>query len=101
MNERYIAAKERWAAKMAGRAKPEVRSTDRLPPGQREGHNFPGLGLGTRPEGSLDQWEPKIHGKVENPTTLNWEQFMALPQFNDVSDFHCVPTWSQFDMAWQ
>ena len=26
---------------------------------------------------------------------------MALPQFNDVSDFHCVTTWSQFDMQWQ
>jgi len=23
---------------------------------------------------------------------------MALPQFSDTSDFHCVTTWSQFDM---
>jgi DMSO/TMAO reductase YedYZ molybdopterin-dependent catalytic subunit len=38
---------------------------------------------------------------VENPVTLKWDQFMALPQFDDVSDFHCVTTWSQFDMAWQ
>ena len=33
--------------------------------------------------------------------TLNWEQFMALPQFTDVSDFHCVTTWSQFDMEFE
>ena len=33
--------------------------------------------------------------------TLNWAQFMALPQFEDVSDFHCVTTWSQFDMVWE
>jgi len=46
MNERYIAAKERWAAKMAGKAKPQVRSTDRLPPGQHEVRNFPVLDLG-------------------------------------------------------
>lgn len=54
-----------------------------------------------RPEVPLDKWELKIHGQVENPVTLNWEQFMALPQFDDVSDFHCVTTWSQFDMHFQ
>ena len=43
----------------------------------------------------------KIHGLVENPVTLNWEQFLALPQFADTSDFHCVTTWSQFDMVWE
>ena len=98
MKEQYIAAKERWAAKMAGKAKPSVRSGDRLPPGQRQVHNFPVLDLGVQPDVPLDKWELKIGGKVENPVTLNWEQFMALPQFTDVSDFHCVTTWSQFDM---
>ena len=43
MKEAYIAAKERWARKMAGTALPEVRSVDRLPPGQRQVHNFPVL----------------------------------------------------------
>src|SRR5580765_6355009 len=101
MNDAYIAAKERWARKMAGKAKPAVRSTDRLPPGQRQVHNFPVLDLGLRPEVPLDRWELRIHGQVENPVTLNWQQFLALPQFKDVSDFHCVTTWSQFDMAWE
>ena len=67
MNERYIAAKERWALKMVGKAKPQVRSTDRLPPGQHEVRNFPVLDLGVRPEVPLDKWELYIHGKVENP----------------------------------
>src|SRR6478752_6295928 len=101
MKESYIAAKERWARKMAGKEKPTVRSSDRLPPGQHQVRNFPVLDLGVRPDVSLDKWELKIHGKVENPVTLNWEQFLALPQFKDVSDFHCVTTWSQFDMAWE
>ena len=100
MKDKYIEAKERWARKMAGKEKPAIRSTDRLPPGQRQVHNFPVLDLGIRPEVTLDQWELKIHGHVENPVTMNWTQFMALPQFNDVSDFHCVTTWSQFDMPW-
>jgi DMSO/TMAO reductase YedYZ molybdopterin-dependent catalytic subunit len=101
MKEKYIAAKERWAQKMAGKAKPPVRSTDRLPPGQHTVQNFPVLDLGVRPDVPLDKWELKIGGKVENPVTLNWKQFMELPQFKDVSDFHCVTTWSQFDMEWE
>jgi DMSO/TMAO reductase YedYZ molybdopterin-dependent catalytic subunit len=101
MKEQYIAAKERWAAKMAGKAKPQVRSTDRLPPGQRLVNNFPVLDLGIQPEVPLDKWELKVHGLVENPVTLTWDQFQALPQFKDVSDFHCVTTWSQYDMEWE
>ncbi len=98
MKAAYIAAKERWAQKLSGKAKRQVRSTDRLPPGQRLVTDFPTLDLGIQPEVPLDKWELKIHGKVENPVTLNWAQFMALPQFKDVSDFHCVTTWSVFDM---
>ena len=101
MKDQYIAAKERWAQKMAGKAKPHVRSHDRLPPGQRQVHNFPVLDLGVRPDVTLDKWELKIGGKVENPVTLNWQEFLALPQFKDVSDFHCVTTWSQFDMEFE
>jgi len=86
---------------MAGQSRLSVRSGDRLPPGQRQVHNFPVLDLGLRPEVSLDKWAIKIHGHVENPVTLNWQQFLALPQFKDVSDFHCVTTWSQFDMKWE
>ena len=32
--------------------------------------------------------------------TLTWEDFLALPQADDVSDFHCVTTWSRFDNRW-
>ncbi len=101
MKDAYIAAKERWARKMAGTARPEVRSQDRLPPGQRQVHNFPVLDLGVKPEVPLDQWRLHIGGHVENPITLDWKAFMDLPQFTDTSDFHCVTTWSQFDMVWQ
>ena len=101
MKEAYIAAKERWARKMAGKIPPRTRSEERLPPGQRTVTNFPVLDLGVHPEIPLGRWELKVHGKVAHPVTLNWEQFRALPQFKDVSDFHCVTTWSQFDMEWE
>lgn len=60
MKEAYIAAKERWARKMAGTAAPKIRSEDRLPPGQRQVHNFPVLDLGVKPEIPLDRWQLKI-----------------------------------------
>ena len=100
MNQDYISRKERWAKKMAGVERAQVRTTDRLPPGQRAVTNFPVLDLGVRPEIPLDRWVLKIHGHVANPITLSWSQFLELPQFEDVSDFHCVTTWSQFDMRW-
>ena len=67
MKEAYIAAKERWARKLSGQAKPTVRSHDRLPPGQRQVQNFPVLDLGVKPEISAERWELKIGGHVENP----------------------------------
>ncbi len=100
MKEAYIAAKERWARKMAGKETATIRSVERLPPGQRQVTDFPVLDLGVQPEVLRDQWRLKVHGKVANPVELNWDAFLALPQFSDVSDFHCVTTWSQFDMAW-
>lgn len=92
--------KERWARKMSGKAKPAVRSESRLPPGQHLTPGFPVLDLGIRPEISLGEWRLEVGGLVENPQTFTWEQFNALPQFEDVSDFHCVTTWSKFDCRW-
>ena len=28
-------------------------------------------------------------------------ELLELPQVEDVSDFHCVTTWSKFDLAWK
>lgn len=101
MKDAYTAAKERWARQMAGKAKRVPRSHDRLPPGQRLVDNFPVLDLGVQPAVPLDKWELAIGGEVEKPVTLSWKDFLALPQFKDVSDFHCVTTWSQYDMEWE
>lgn len=95
--------KERWARKMAaktaGRPAPP-RSSDRLPPGQHLTQGFPVLDLGIRPDVSLAEWRLEINGEVETPRTLTWEEFNALPHFEDVSDFHCVTTWSKYDCRW-
>jgi DMSO/TMAO reductase YedYZ molybdopterin-dependent catalytic subunit len=73
----------------------------RLPVGQHEVKNWPVLDLGELPEIDLAAWTLEVGGLVENPFTLTWEQFQALPQVDDVSDFHCVTTWSRFDNHWR
>jgi len=71
-----------------------------LPVGQHEVKNWPVLDLGDEPEIARDAWRLEIAGLVENPFTLTWDQFLALPQAEDVSDFHCVTTWSRYDNHW-
>jgi DMSO/TMAO reductase YedYZ molybdopterin-dependent catalytic subunit len=100
-NPSLIERKERWARKMSGKAKPAARSENRLPPGQHLTSGFPVLDLGIKPEISLGEWRLAVAGEVEEPRTFTWEEFNALPQFEDVSDFHCVTTWSKFDCRWR
>jgi DMSO/TMAO reductase YedYZ molybdopterin-dependent catalytic subunit len=72
-----------------------------LPAGQHEVKNWPVLDLGEQPAVPLEKWKLDVGGLVENPFTLDWEQFLALPQVDDVSDFHCVTTWSRYDNHWR
>jgi len=59
-----------------------------LPVGQHEVRNWPVLDLGDLPDVPLDRWQLEVGGLVENPVTLSWSDFQALPQVEDVSDFH-------------
>jgi len=72
-----------------------------LPIGQIATKKWPVLDLGLQPDIPLNEWKLIIDGEVEHPVTLNWQEFMALPQTEDVSDFHCVTTWSKMDMSWK
>ena len=100
--DRYIEAKQKWAEKQLARGfKPRaVATSDRLPPGQKLTTGFPVLDLGAQPEVPLPEWSLTLDGLVEKPLTLDWTQFNALPQVADVSDFHCVTTWSKYDCEW-
>ncbi len=73
----------------------------KLPVGQHEVKNWPVLDLGEMPDISLDAWTLEVGGLAENPFMLTWDQFLALPQTEDVSDFHCVTTWSRYDNHWR
>ena len=100
--ERYIQAKEKWAAKQktSGVTARAVASENRLPPGQKLTEKFPVLDLGVQPEIAHANWTLALDGLVANNTALNWVKFNALPQVEDTSDFHCVTTWSKYDCRW-
>jgi DMSO/TMAO reductase YedYZ molybdopterin-dependent catalytic subunit len=84
-----------------GTGSPNRHGLPQLPVGQHEVKNWPVLDLGHVPEIPLDGWRLEVAGLVENPFTLTWADFMKLPQVEDVSDFHCVTTWSRFENHWK
>jgi DMSO/TMAO reductase YedYZ molybdopterin-dependent catalytic subunit len=84
-----------------GRGPANRHGMPKLPVGQHEVRNWPVLDLGEQPDVPVEDWHLVVGGDVENPLTLTWEQFLALPQADDVSDFHCVTTWSRYDNHWK
>ena len=100
--ERYIAAKQKWAEKEKARGfvARDTAAPGRLPPGQKLTTGFPVLDLGVQPAIPLTEWTLSLDGLVAKPVTLDWAAFNALPQVTDVSDFHCVTTWSKYDCRW-
>jgi DMSO/TMAO reductase YedYZ molybdopterin-dependent catalytic subunit len=59
------------------------------------------LDLGLKPDIPLADWSLTIGGAVASPVTWNWADFLAQPQYKDVSDFHCVTSWSRYDNEWE
>ena len=84
-----------------GAGPPNRHGMPKLPVGQHEVKNWPVLDLGEQPDIPLADWKLEVGGLVANPFTLTWPQFLQLPQVEDVSDFHCVTTWSRFDNRWR
>ncbi|MFO0590907.1 MAG: molybdopterin-dependent oxidoreductase [Polyangiaceae bacterium] len=73
----------------------------KLPVGQREVKNWPVLDLGDSPRVDRQSWRLLVDGLVERPLSCSFEEFCALPQTEDVSDFHCVTGWSRMDNRWK
>ena len=84
-----------------GEGPPNRHGMPKSPVGQTETEKWPGLDLGVLPRIDLARWQLVIDGAVEKPVSLTWADFLALPQVEDVSDFHCVTTWSKMDLKWE
>ena len=83
--EKLIRRKQEWAAEgrlllTGNAARPGVdRGGQRLPPGQREVKTWPVLDLGAQPRIDLKLWRLTIDGLLENPVTLDWQEFPTRP----------------------
>lgn len=102
IKQKLLDSKKKWADD--GRlltGKTGDRRVDRLPPGQHEVKNWPVLDLGIQPKVEPWEWNLAIDGLVENPISWTFQDFLAQPPFQDVSDIHCVTAWSRFDNHWE
>jgi DMSO/TMAO reductase YedYZ molybdopterin-dependent catalytic subunit len=62
---------------------------------------WPVLDLGIDPDVDASRFRLVIDGAVSRPLSLSYQDLLALPQVDDVSDFHCVTTWSKLDVPWR
>lgn len=76
-------------------------SVPRVPPGQRVVEGFPVLHYSRVPRINLATWRLHVHGLVETPLDLTWEDFLELPQVSLKADFHCVTHWTRLDNLWE
>jgi len=102
MSKSYLDRKESWAKKMAGSSdlSREERSEGRLPPGQHTVEKLPVLDLGIQPKIEEKDWALEIGGEVENELKIDWESLEKWDHVEEMSDFHCVTTWSKYDCKW-
>jgi len=101
IKEKLLKSKAKWAAD--GRlltGSPDARKANRLPPGQRQVKDWPVLDLGIQPSIAPESWSLDVGGLVEAPLTWSFADLMAQPVFDDVSDIHCVTSWSRYDNRW-
>lgn len=93
--------KQRWAAQgkfLTGHTAGPAES--RLPPGQHLVRDWPVLDLGIQPNIVPDRWTLRVFGTVAESLHWTWDTFNAQEQREEVSDIHCVTTWSRYDNHW-
>ena len=103
--DKWIGIKRLWASKgqhlSTGKQAEQSLASKRLPPGQRLVSNWPVLDLGVQPTITKRDWRLQISGLVDTPCVLDWESLHRFPLVENVSDIHCVTSWSRYDNHWQ
>jgi len=73
-----------------------------LPPGQKESDIFPRFGLppyANRFPSQIDEVKFSVGGDLEN-FEISENDLDSIPRISQVSDFHCVTTWSKLSLKW-
>ncbi|MCP3959927.1 MAG: molybdopterin-dependent oxidoreductase [bacterium] len=80
---------------------PDEPTTTPVPPGQRTGNAFPRFGAAFRPVPEVPG-EPRLRitGAVEETGEIGLGELAALPRREQVSNLHCVTTWTKRDLRW-
>lgn len=71
----------------------------RLPPGQQAVEKIPDMG-GTPGTATVANWSLRVHGEVEKPVVLSYQELLALDQVHIICDIHCVTGWTLLDSSW-
>lgn len=74
-----------------------------LPPGQRAISTFPRFGLpqfASRVVAADQAVRIEIGGAVEQEVEITADTLSNLPRVEQISDFHCVTTWSKVGLQW-
>ncbi|MDR7482755.1 MAG: sulfite oxidase-like oxidoreductase [Armatimonadota bacterium] len=76
-------------------------SAGRVPPGQYVTEKWPVLHYGSIPQFDPLRWDFRLFGLVEQPVTLSYEEFRALPTTVLTCDIHCVTAWSRLGVVFE
>jgi len=96
-----LAAVGAVSAHFLSRRPEQALGSSKLPPGQSEVQALQVLHVGVVPGIRLDEWAFEVDGEVENPVTLDWNQFTQLPKTISVSEFDCVTGWTKLENKWE
>lgn len=83
---------------LAAETRPDGRP--RLPPGQMAVKRIIDMG-GIESSVDSQNWKLQIHGEVEKPTVLSFQELLNLGQVEITCDVHCVTGWSLLDSQWK
>ena len=93
----FVKVLAREAIALAAEIRPDGRS--RIPPGQEAVQRLYDMG-GIQGKANPHDWQLQIHGEVEKPTTLTFQQLIELKQVELTCDVHCVTGWTLLDSEW-
>ena len=99
--EEYISGKEKIAKLFRG--KHHEQTNDRIPPGQHVIDEFRVLDLGVQPDFDRSSWRLKVYGSLEGKKEyeFSYGDVLKMPSTKITADFHCVTSWTKFDINWK
>lgn len=72
----------------------------RLPPGQLAVEQIRDMG-GSPGSATAETWRLRVHGEVDRPVVLSYQELLELDQVHITCDIHCVTGWTLLDSKWR